>query len=420
MGGALYFLVGRDAAAAVDGAAAVGHLHVIDVTREPVLVGVVVVKGQPGIVALDQAPAGGIKVRRGERQRGAIGEREDGLDQALAEGGFAQHPGAVVVLQRTRNDFRGRSRPAVHQHHDGVIAAAVAMIGGIDLLRGGTATLRYHHLTLAQKVVGYIDGLVQQTARVFAQIHHQALDAVLAQVLEGVVHLPHGIVAEAQNLEISDSRFEPEGGLHAGADDILADHFERDRLGHAFAPHRDLDRAAAVPLQQIDYFGGGEPVGGFAVHRNDGVAGANAGAIGRRSGKGRVHHGLVVARGHLHADPGIVPVLVFFPERVLLGVEEGGMRIEAARDARQCAVINRVAGAHRRGEILFHQRVGFGESRDGARRTPIDGRIRRRRRPQAAGEPGPRERTQQDEENQGRQTIPPLPHRTANPLPSLQ
>ena len=50
-------LVRRDAAAAVDRAAAVGHLHVVRILRVDVLAVVVVEERHAGVVALDQAAA---------------------------------------------------------------------------------------------------------------------------------------------------------------------------------------------------------------------------------------------------------------------------------------------------------------------------------------------------------------------------
>ena len=43
---------------------------------------------------------------------------------------------------------------------------------------------------LRQEMVGHRDTLVQQPARVLAQIQHQPLDIVLAQPLQVLFHLP--------------------------------------------------------------------------------------------------------------------------------------------------------------------------------------------------------------------------------------
>ena len=88
---------------------------------------VVIEERDVGIIALDQAAAGRVVVRGGERQAGVIAQRENGLHQSLAEGGLAQNPGAVMILQRAGDDLRGRSGIAIHQHHDRIIVAVIAV-----------------------------------------------------------------------------------------------------------------------------------------------------------------------------------------------------------------------------------------------------------------------------------------------------
>src|SRR5439155_75605 len=62
-------------------------------------------------------PAARREVARGrEPQRRAVVERQDGLHRALAEGRGTQDEGALVVLERARDDLRGAGAPTVHQH----------------------------------------------------------------------------------------------------------------------------------------------------------------------------------------------------------------------------------------------------------------------------------------------------------------
>src|ERR1019366_4868442 len=75
------FFVGGDPAAAIDSAAAIGHLHVLHVLRL-VLVIVVIEERLVAVIALDQAAAGRVEMRRSERQAGVFGKRIDGLHQA--------------------------------------------------------------------------------------------------------------------------------------------------------------------------------------------------------------------------------------------------------------------------------------------------------------------------------------------------
>ena len=58
--------------------------------------------------ALDE-PAGRREVVVGGKgEAGVVGDLEDGLDEALAEGGLADDQGAVVILQGAGDDLSGR------------------------------------------------------------------------------------------------------------------------------------------------------------------------------------------------------------------------------------------------------------------------------------------------------------------------
>ena len=82
--------VGSDAAPAIHGASAIGELHfVIGVILFALAVVVVVVEREVGVIALDQASAGGVVLGGGQGQAGIFGERVYGLHQAFAEGDFA-------------------------------------------------------------------------------------------------------------------------------------------------------------------------------------------------------------------------------------------------------------------------------------------------------------------------------------------
>src|ERR1700721_973148 len=84
--GGFDLFVGSDSAAAIDGAAGVGHLHfaIVSVGSAGVIV-VVVVKRNAFIVALNEAAGRRVVVVRGERQAGVFAEVVDRLHQAFAE-----------------------------------------------------------------------------------------------------------------------------------------------------------------------------------------------------------------------------------------------------------------------------------------------------------------------------------------------
>jgi hypothetical protein len=104
-----------------------------------------------------------------------FGEVVDGLDEAFAEGGFADDQGAVMILQRAGDDLSGGGRVAVHDHDDGEGVAAVAVRGRVDLVGIGASALRDDVLPFGQQVVADLDCLAEQAAGVAAQVEDEAL-----------------------------------------------------------------------------------------------------------------------------------------------------------------------------------------------------------------------------------------------------
>ena len=71
----------------------------------------------------------------GQRERAIFRQRKYGLHQTLAEGGFTGDQAAVVVLDGAADNFRRRGGAAIHQHYQGIIFAAIAFSGAIELFR---------------------------------------------------------------------------------------------------------------------------------------------------------------------------------------------------------------------------------------------------------------------------------------------
>jgi len=112
-----------------------------------------------------------------------------------------------VVLQGTGHDFAGRSRPFVHQHHQGhlfdaplrgrdqlrnrVIASATQVVLWDGLVHKAAvfqlAIGRNHGHVLRQKGGGQGHCRIQQAAGVVAQVQHQPLE--LGVLAEQVFHL---------------------------------------------------------------------------------------------------------------------------------------------------------------------------------------------------------------------------------------
>ncbi len=57
------------------------------------------------VVALDEAAGRRVVVVGGEGEAGVFADLEDGLNQALAEGGFADDQGAIMILEGAGDDL---------------------------------------------------------------------------------------------------------------------------------------------------------------------------------------------------------------------------------------------------------------------------------------------------------------------------
>ena len=184
----------------------------------------------------------------GEGEAGVFGGVEDGLDEALAEGGLADDEGAVVVLQGAGDDLSGGGGVAVDQDDDGVLVGAGFAVGGaVDLVGEGAAALGDDDLALLEKLVGDIDGLVEQAAGVVAQIEDEAVQGAGGlEVVERVAHLAAGGLHEVGDVDVADAGLEQEGDIDGVAGNLVAHQVEGERPVMALALHGDHDVGAAL------------------------------------------------------------------------------------------------------------------------------------------------------------------------------
>src|SRR3979409_1682744 len=97
--------VGSDSAAAIHRPPTVGQLDVFAVGLVVVTVEVIVIKRDVGVLALNQASTRSVVLGGGQGQTSVLGKREHSLHQALAEGDFTDDQSAVMVLDRSADDF---------------------------------------------------------------------------------------------------------------------------------------------------------------------------------------------------------------------------------------------------------------------------------------------------------------------------
>ena len=82
----------------------------------------------------------------------------------------------------------------------------------------------------------------------------------------------------------------------------------------------------------------------------------NAGLVGGRPGEGINHDDFIVARADGHAHAVVLAALVFAHQRVGLGIEEIGVRIERVQHAGNRAVVDGLVRVHRLGVVVLDER----------------------------------------------------------------
>ena len=357
-----YAHVGSNAAAAVNGAAAVREFHfavgVVGILRAVAIV-VIVVKRNVAVVALNQAPAGRVVARRGQSQSGIFRQRIHGLYESFAEGDFADDQAAVMILNRSGNDFGGGGGRAVDQHHDGIIFAAVAVLRDVALLGGCAAVMGNDQLTPLQEFVRHANAFAEQASGIAAQIEDQALQ--IAELIKRVGDLVFRGFVEAADVHVADAGLDQEMNVNAITRNLVADQRELHWFLDAFARDADVDGGAFGSLEQIGDVAGAHVLGGFAVDGNDHVAGMNAGFIGGCPHEGEDHDDLVVAWSHGHAYAVVFTALVFAHQRVRFWIEEIRVRIEGVQHARNRSVVNGFIGIHRLGVVVLDDGIDVRE-----------------------------------------------------------
>ena len=109
-----------------------------------------------------------------------------------------------MVLQRAGDDLGRRGRAAIDQHHQrhvgdlGVEVIGLGVVAGAFLL---DAAAGQHHGALLEEGVGDIDRLVDEAARIVAQVEDDALGrdalALVVDVLDRLLDADIGLLGEA-------------------------------------------------------------------------------------------------------------------------------------------------------------------------------------------------------------------------------
>src|SRR5215204_7058843 len=184
-----------------------------------------------------------------------------------------------MVLQRAGHDFRSRGGAAVDQYDDRLTLDQVPGAGAEALGFFGVAAARRDDLAPLQERVRYRDRLIEQTARIVAQIDDEALQLVRRdlglQIGDRLLQVLGGLLVDLGDADVADVVLRPRAhGPHA--DDVARDRY-LDRLVLALAHDGELDLSGYRAAHLLDRLVQGETLHVLFVDLGDDVVGHDAG-----------------------------------------------------------------------------------------------------------------------------------------------
>src|SRR3569833_784963 len=253
---------------------------------------------------LDRAPRGREVTCGGELERRSVADGQYGLHRALAERFFTHDDRAVLVLQRARDDLRGRGGAPVDEDHD---RCAVQDIGG----RGLELHLRILHATLGvddeadfEEVVGHRHRGAQHAAGIVAQIKHhdqQKTTKNQQEVADGLQEIFRRVRLELGDAQITVALVEG-AALDALHLDHRAGQGELERLLLSFTDDREDDVGARLAAHESNRVLQREALHWRAVQADDEIAGAQPRLLRGRIVDGRHHLHEAVFHGDFDAE----------------------------------------------------------------------------------------------------------------------
>ena len=221
---------------------------------------------------------------------GSVVHRERNLHESLAETVLAHNQRAVVILQSTRDNLRGRSCAAIDEDDERRLVRRVVV--GDDRI-GATANaplLRQNQLAVAEECPRHADGLLDQPAAVAAQIQNQHLHVLAAQALQSRAKLVarREIKAAGQGY-VTDTRLNHVGFGNRRLRDGIARYLDRLRPRVCRVLDQHLDGCPQRPAQALAHLVKGLAAHVLAVDFKDAVAVEQARAARRRVREGRAN-----------------------------------------------------------------------------------------------------------------------------------
>ncbi len=244
-----------------------------------------------------------------------------------------------MILKRTGDNFRGRSRTAVDQHDNRQTFGQIAVTGvpAFAIFRG-TAT-GGHDFTGIQEGIGHGNRLIEQTTWVVAQIQNKAVHIFnTAQFLNGFRkpfgQIVIGLIVKGGHTQNHGGPFRP--GAHGGQFDGVADDGNVKRFIHPFAHHGDDDLRTHRATHQFHRFVQGQSQQAFAIHMGDEITGFHTGGICGGAIHGGYDFDETFFLGHFNAQTAEFAACLFAHVVKISRRQEAGMRIKRRQHSVDC------------------------------------------------------------------------------------
>ena len=251
--------------------------------------------------AVRRVPEGGGELH------GSIADAEHALRAALPVGRRAHQQRAIVILERAGDDLARRRRSAVRQHHDRhVLPTLRRPVGERAVLVRRPPARRDDRLARVEEEVGDSDPLIEQAARIAAQIEHERPCTRGAKRVDRAREVGRGLGAEHREVGVADAVLQEDRVLDRVHLDVAPSERERQRRRHAGPLHDDAHARAGRAAQGLQRFFGRQSARRLAVDLDDAVAGGHARLLGRRAAERRDDRDAAVAHVHLDAHAGVV------------------------------------------------------------------------------------------------------------------
>ena len=335
------FDVRRDASAAVDGAPAlrpVGFRFRLPGFLRAGARGIRLAGLVPAIRdLLDQPPARGVVPRGRDLQGRPVVHGEDLLHRGLAERRPAGHDPPVPVLYGAGDDLGGAGAEPVDEDHQRRVRERVAVGSVIGSPVGARTPLCVHdEPVLFQKLPRHADGLLQQAARVAAQVEQVAPGALVSQPFQRSLDFPGGLFGELVQLDVADIAVQnPHVRDHRYGNDGAREGIV-DELGFAFPADRYRHRGPRAAPEEVRGLGHVDVGRGPVFDPDDAVADLQPDVEGRRVVEQRDDDEgvLLPGLGDLDAQSSVLALdLHHLHFIVLLLLEKLGVGIQRAQHA---------------------------------------------------------------------------------------